>query len=303
MKDTTGHLRMRVIGLCGVLALGAGLVMLETVGLTAAIVALAIGFALVGVAVRNEISTAHAPVTSARGRMGSTAFLQVLLATVLLVGVNIFSFQYHTRFDWTRDREFSELAQNPRFRADLARLTGETRIVVFRGGRPFGQLADKQDNYAAAAARKIVAKVRDNVEQFQDLGPRFRVEVLDRQDGDFDKKLDELKKEAPKLAEAIDQAPEDSIFFYAEGKVQRLAFSDVYHLDRKASEEAEDRRGNLVLRYQGIGPFARKVLNVEERKPRVAVGVIHEVLSTESADETGKVLGMAGLKKSLTARG
>lgn len=303
MKDTTGHLKMRVVGLAGVLALGAGLVMLEAVGLIAALIVLAIGLLLVGVAIRNEVMTAHASMRSARGQLGSTAFLQVLLALVLLVGVNVFSFYHHTRFDWTRDRDFSELRQNPAFRSDLVRLTGETRIVVFKGGRPFGQLADKQDNYAAAAARKIVAKVRDNVEQFQDLGPRFRVDVLDITEDDYQAKLKQLKEDAPALAQAIEQAPEDSIFFYADGKVQRLAFHDVYQLDRKASQEENDGRGNLVLRYQGVEPFARKVLNVEEKRPRIGVGVIHEILGLENADEINKELGMAGVKKALHSRG
>jgi hypothetical protein len=294
---------MRVAGLAGVLAVAAGLVLLETVSRDTALISLGSGVILIFLAICYEIFSAHASVLSARGRMGSSAFLQVLLVLVLVVGVNVFAFFHHRRFDLTRNSEFSELRQNPTFRQDLARLTGDTRIVVFRGGRPFGQLAEKQDNYGAAAARKIVAKVRDNAEQFQDLGPRFRVEVLDIQEDDYQDKLRTLKEEAPKLAEAIEQAPEDSIFFYADGSVQRLAFHDVYQLDRKASQEANTGRGNLVLHYQGVEPFARKVLNVEEKRPRIGVGVIHEVLGQENADEVNKELGMAGVKKALTTRG
>ncbi|MBM4069160.1 MAG: hypothetical protein FJ271_09480 [Planctomycetes bacterium] len=306
--NTTGHLWMRVIGLVGVLSLGAGFVLLEAsgragAGLTIALLAFAIGIILLGFALRYEFKSAHASVRSARGRMGSTAFLQVLLALVLLIGVNVFSFHHNRRFDWTRDSDFSELRRNPAFRNDLARLIGETRIVVFKGGRPFGQLAEKQDNYAAAASRKIIAKVRDNVEQFQDLGPRFRVDVLDITDDDYQAKLKNLKEEAPQLAKAIDTAPEDSIFFYADGRVQRLAFHDIYQLDRKESQEAEDGRGNLVLRYQGVEPFARKVLNIEEKRPRIGVGVVHEVLGLEYADDFNKELGMAGVKKALHSRG
>jgi hypothetical protein len=300
---TGSHLVTRVAGLAGVLALAAGLLLLELVGPEPGLYALGAGTLLVLLAVAFEIRSAHAPMLSARGRMGSSTFLQVLLALILLVGVNAFSFFHHTRFDLTRDNDFSELRQNPTFRQDLARLTGDTRIVVFRGGRPFGQLAEKQDNYGAAAARKIVAKVRDNVEQFQDLGPRFRVEVLDIQEDDYQDKLKALKTEAPKLAEAIEQAPEDSIFFYADGRVQRLAFHDIYQLDRKASQEANDGRGNLVLKYQGVEPFARKVLNVEEKRPRIGLGVVHEVLGLENADEVNKELGMAGVKKALVSRG
>src|SRR5262249_17032719 len=83
------------------------------------------------------------------------------------------------------------------------------------------------------------------------------------------------------------------------GKVQRLAFHDIYQLDKQASQESNDGRGNLVLRYQGVEPFARKVLNLDEKQPRIAVGVIHEVLGQEGSEE----LGMAGVKKALAARG
>jgi hypothetical protein len=302
-KPPRTHLWTRVLGLIGVLALATGLGLLEPVGYIPALITLGSGALLILLAVAVEIGTAHASLDSARGQMGSSAFLQVLLAFALVVGVNAFGFLHHTRFDLTRDREFSELRQNPTFRQDLARLTGDTRIIVFRGGRPFGQLADKQDNYAAAAARKIVAKVHDNVEQFQDLGPRFHVEILDIQEDDYQEKLKALKEEAPKLAEAIEQAPEDSIFFYADGKVQRLAFHDVYQLDRKASQDANDGRGNLVLHYQGVEPFARKVLNVEEKRPRIGVGVIHEILGLENNEDVQRELGMSGTKKALTSRG
>jgi hypothetical protein len=300
---SSGHAIMRVAGLAGVIAVAAGLVLLETVSRETALITLGAGAGLVVLSIGFELLMAHASVLSARGRMGSSAFLQVLLILVLVVGVNVFAFFHHRRFDLTRNSEFSELRQNPEFRGDLARLTADTRIVVYRGGRPFGQLAEKQDNYGAAAARKIVAKVRDNAEQFQDLGPRFRVEVLDIQEDDYQDRLKALKEEAPKLAEAIEQAPEDSIFFYADGAVQRLAFHDVYQLDRKASQEANDGRGNLVLHYQGVEPFARKVLNVEEKRPRIGVGVIHEVLGLENADEVNKEIGMGGVKKALTSRG
>lgn len=300
---TTGHLGMRVTGLVGVLALVAGLILWEPVGLTVGLIGMVLGTVLLALSVAHEIRVAHASVLSARGQVGSSAFVQVLLGVVLLVGINVFSFYHYSRLDLTREGEFSELRQNPTFRQDLMRLTSDTRIIVFRGGRPFGQLADKQDNYAAAAARKIIAKVRDNAEQFQDLGPRFRVEVLDIQEDDYQEKLQALRAEAKPLADAIEQAPEDSIFFYADGKVQRLAFHDVYQLDRKASQEANGGRGNLVLNYQGIEPFARKVLNIEEKRPRIGVGVIHEILGLENTDEVNKELGMGGVKKALTSRG
>src|SRR5947209_5482754 len=224
---------------------------------------------------------------SRRAALGSNVLLQVALAAVLLVGINAFSFEHHLRLDWTRDRIFTIPAALQR---DLGRLRGETRIVLYQPHTSFGQLAAKPDNYDAAAERKIVEKVKDLVEQFQELGPRFRVEVLDIQEEGFQDKLAQLKKEAPALGKAIESAPENSIFFYSqgdspsgsaaegEGKVQRLSFHDIYQLDKLASQEANGGRGNLVLRYQGVEPFARKVLNIDQKKPRVAVAVIHEIL-------------------------
>src|SRR5207302_9984662 len=137
------------------------------------------------------------------------------------------------------------------------------------------------------ADRKIIEKVRDLVEQFQELGPRFHVQNLDIDDENYEDKLAEIKKQSAALGAAIDNAPENSIFFYSriddKERIQRLAFYDVYQLDKQASQEANDKRGNLVLRFQGAEPFARKILNIEEKRPKIAVGVVHEYLSLESA--------------------
>jgi hypothetical protein len=281
----------------------------ENVGLALA----AVGCGLAALAVLFEMRGAVRLAASRRAALGSNVFLQIALAVVLLVGLNAFSFFHHLRFDWTRDRLFTipEAIQQ-----DLGRLRGETRIVVYQRHTSFGQLADKQDNYDAAAERKIVEKVKDLVEQFRELGPRFRVEVLDIQEEGFQDKLAAIKKDAPALGKAIETAPENSIFFYSrpgdgdatlateeatkgQGSVQRLSFHDIYQLDKQASQQANGGRGNLVLRYQGVKPFARRVLNIEEKNPRIAVAVIHEVLGLDGSEE----LGMTGAKKALAARG
>ena len=222
--------------------------------------------------------------------------VQVILASVLLVGVNVFSFFNYKRFDWTRDHSFT-LPDD--VRAELAKLRGDTDIVVFQQHVSFGQRGEhKQDNYDLAAQKKIVEKVHDLAELFQDLGPRFRVQVLDIQDDDFEEKLKDIKARAPQLAEAIEKAPENSIFFWTgdQERLQRLSFNDVYQLDKVASQE----RNNLVLNDQGVDAFARKILNIEEKKPRVGIAVVHELLSVKTADP---FYGMPGLKKSLEARG
>jgi hypothetical protein len=295
------HFWARLAGLTGLLVLAAGLVVFavteDAVGLAVA----GVGGLFAALALLAELKGAAGLVLSRRGAVGSNVFVQVLLAAGLLVGVNVFSFFHYTRFDWTRYGEFTIPAD---VRTQLARLREEapTRIVVYQRQASTGQLAEGAggaDNYDAAADRKIVEKVKDLAEQFQELGPRFRVELLDRRDQDFQDRLAALRQEAPTLAEAIDGAAENSIFFYGDGRVQRLAFHDVYQLDKRASQEANGGRGNLMLRFQGVGPFARRVLNLDERRPRVAVGVVHEVLGLENPEE----IGMAGARKALAARG
>jgi hypothetical protein len=290
------HVWVRVAGLTGLVFLIVGLVVWGVSGEMVPLAVAAVGAVLAGLAVILEIKGAAGLVLSRRGALGSNVFVQILLAAGLLAVVNGFSFSHYIRLDVTRDREHTI---DPALREQLGRLRGETRILVYQRHTSFGQLADKQDNYDAAAERKIVEKVKDLAEQFTELGPRFRVEVLDNQEEGFEAKKEALKRDAPKLAEAVESTPEDSIFFYADGKVQRLAFQDVYQLDKVASQEANGGQGNLVLRYQGAGPFARRVLNIDEKQPRVAVGVIHEVLGLDAVRD----IGMAGAKKALAARG
>ncbi len=85
------------------------------------------------------------------------------------------------------------------------------------------------------------------------------------------------------------------------GKVQRLAFHDVYQIDKQASQDDNDGLGNLVLNYQGVGPIARKILNIEEKSPRIASAVVHPVLTM--SDRENLYLTMNGAKKVLDAYG
>ena len=155
---------------------------------------------------------------------------------------------------------------------------------------------DKPDAYDYAAERKVVEKVHDVVDQFREFGPqRFKVVVLDVEEEGYNEKLDRLAKELPGLREALDKAPENSIFFCADGRVQQIGFKDYFYLDKSESQKEH----NLVLLDQGIEPFAPKVLNVDEKRPKVGIMVIHEWLTTLGPED----FGLAGLKKTLTAQG
>ena len=207
-----------------------------------------------------------------RNAAATNAVVQVGLAVALLVGVNFYSFRHYLRFDWTRSHQFTLPAD---VTADLAKLRGQTDIVVYQRHKTFGRLSEKPDAYDYAAERKVVEKVQDLVEQFREFGPQFRVVVLDVEAEGYDKTLESLTKDAPGLRKAIDAAPDNSIFFESrqpvklpdgsQGEresVQRLSFNDFYQLDKSASLPADGGRGNLVLLPQGVGPFARKVLSI-----------------------------------------
>jgi hypothetical protein len=231
-----------------------------------------------------------------RNALGFNTAVQVALALVLLIGVNVYSFRHYLRFDWTRTKQFT---LPPDVSVRLGQLRGTTTIVLVQRHLGLGQLGEKPDNYDSAAERQVVEKVKDLVDQFREEGARFEVVVLDVQDQDYPATLARLKEESPALHAAIEQAPESTIFISARGKVQQLAFRDVYQLEKRASQDANDGRGNLVLRYQGVEPLAHKVLNVDEKRPRVAVGVIHELLGLGGSDQWG----MSAVKKVLAARG
>jgi hypothetical protein len=349
--------------------------------------------------------------------MNST--VQIALLAALLIGVNAWSFRHYFRWDWTRHRQFTLPAN---ITDELAKLRGQTDIIVYQRHKTFGRLSDKPDAYDYAAERKVVEKVQDLVEQFREFGPQFRVEVLDIESEGYETRLDALTQDAPSLRAALDAAPENSIFFHArrqfgtkpDGKpdfrenVQRLSFNEFYELDKtdslgksvivlveKKADKNEDQnlatverkvrrfvdpdapagpdiklfvirsddvdaakvreqaaveapalkalleaaakdrnadnsvfvfkdgkpsqssfavfaaksdarardalrpRGNLVLVPQGVAAFARKVLAVEERRPRVAFAVIHEWLTTDGLDE----FTLKGAKNALTMAG
>jgi hypothetical protein len=269
-------------------------------------------------------------VSGRRSAVGFNAVVQVALAVVLLIGVNMYAFQHYERFDWTREREFT-LEKQPQ--DELALLQRRTNIVIFLRHKSFGQMSDKPDVYDFAAERKVVEKVKDLAEQFQEVGPQFKVEVLDVEGEHFASKFKKVSRElaenalqrrnqkpptdadieekAKEIRKLIQAVPDNNVFFFRNRNVQRLSFDELYHLDKVASKKRldaarksveEDEEGpetNLVLLDQGVRPFARQVLAINQRRPRIGVLTVHEALTTEADIE----FGMRGLRDTLTARG
>ncbi len=246
-----------------------------------------------------EVVTGLWAASARRSLFGFNAVLQIVLAAALLAGVNFYAFEHPLRFDWTRSQEFTlpEAVQT-----DLRRLNDETTVVIYQRHKSAGDQAGKMDRYDFAAERKIVEKVKDLVQQLREIGPRFRVETLDVEEGGYDDKLDRLTRDSLKLREAIEAAPESTLFFQSKGRVrgedhvQAMSFDEFCRLEKVDSLAA----GNLVLGYAGVQPIVDRIFNLEERRPRVGVLVVHELLTTDSAID---LYTLAGLKKSLNAHG
>jgi hypothetical protein len=295
-KDRRPSFAMRLAAVSGIFVLAAGLALWQA-GLTWTGIALAVlggSAALAGLVL--EVRQSSVVIADRRSIFGFNAVLQAILAIALTIGLNAYSFFHYLRFDLTRDQHFTLPAS---IKNDMRQLRGETTIVLHQRHKTLGQLSDKPDAYDYAAERKVVEKVRDFIDQFRELGRQFNVVILDVEEEGYSEKLAALTAGAPELRQAIDSAGENSIFFYNQHQVQRLGFHDVFRLDKQSSQEAGAGKGNLVLLDQGVWPLASKILNIDEKKPKIALATVHEVLSLEGSDE----LGMAGVKKTLEQHG
>ncbi|HEY1381663.1 MAG TPA: hypothetical protein VGF55_33000, partial [Gemmataceae bacterium] len=117
---------------------------------------------------------------------------------------------------------------------------------------------------------------------------------------DFTQKLAQVTAEAEPLRPLIDSADDNRVLVYKDGRATSYTFRDFWKRDEFEARDLLRPSGNLVLLPQGVEPFARKVLAINERKPRVGIAVIHELLTTEGDYEP---YTMAGVRKALTEHG
>jgi hypothetical protein len=278
----------------------------DTAKITA--VALLAGSGTVLFALLVELFAAVPALTGRRSAVGSNALIQIGLATALLIAINYYAFDHYARIDWSHDADGKQqFTLDPKIAGQLRTLKGKTLIVVDLRENLGHQQKQGSDAIDNAAKNHVLDKVKDLVEQFREFGTQFRVEVLDVKKDEFEDQFEKLTKNRPVLREALNTAPENSIYFCAPGddpregeaadneRVQRLSFNDFYQLDKTASKVDK----NLVMFHQGVGPFAQKVLNVQAKRPLIGIAVTHEWLTTEGLDE----YSLRGLKKSLMARG
>lgn len=276
-----------------------------------------------------------------RSATGLNSAFQIVLALAVFGAINYLAFDYFKRWDLTRDKQFT---LPDHVASELRKLDGKTTIVVLQQHKTFGNLSPKPDIYDYAAERKVVDKVEDLVEQFRLLGPQFRVVKLDVEAIGYEDHLNQEAETRPGLKEAIAAAPENSIFFYPddrvetlpadearrreaagrrvyslptkdagkllayEGNIPRLSFNEFYQLDKTASKAANagpdgKPRGNLVLRPQGVDSFARRVLAIQEKRPKVGLLIIHEALSTDLSEGWQEQYTSYGLRRTLEDHG
>jgi len=317
--STRLRLFTRLLGITGLLAAGVGAVLLFEVlsdlsisgflealrgehgqtGKTGAYL-LAGGAAAIALMLLVELLAGFTAVTGRRSAVGVSSLVQVGLAIAIVVALNVYSFQHYRRWDFTQNGQFT---LDETIVRELQKLRTPTTIVVLQQHKTFGRLSEKPDAYDYAAERKVVEKVKDLVSEFQELGRQFRVITLDVEEEGFDRRLQDETKDKPDLADAIRAAPENSIFFYSNGRVQRMSFNEFYQLDKSASKAANGGRGNLVLQPQGAESFARRILAIQEKKPKVALAVVHEVLTSSGSQDAPDQYIHTGLRKALEAHG
>jgi hypothetical protein len=246
-----------------------------------------------------------------RSVAGVNFAVQVVLAAVLLIGLNWFGFERYHRIDCTRpDEQTGQKAFTlpERIIDQIARLRGETTIVILQR-RPKVGGEDSSEDYSVASEAVVVGKVRDLADELRLAGAKkLKIILLDARTREFRGEFSKLTENKPKLAEAIETAAGNSIIFYTspgEGDqslsyVQRIGFDDFRQLDLTLSKKADEGKGNLVLLDKGVDPTIRHIFNLEEKKPRVAVLSVHEAFDTESR---APIWTLAGLKKVLVRNG
>lgn len=306
---------MRFLGMTAILAAGAGAIYLSSVlpdwkleTLQAALKNELGNLAFVGVLLLGggillallagaiEVMASMSGGGSGHGSAGVRSACQSLLAIGLVVAINVYAFIHPASFDLTSNGQFTLPKEVV---VDLQKLKSETTIVVLQQHKTFGQFSGKPDRYDYAAERKVVEKVLDTVDLFRKFGPQFKVVILDVEDENFHTKFDKVTKDRPALRDAITAAPENSIFIWSEGKLQRMSFNEFYQLDKTESLVG---RGNLVLQPQGIKSLIEKITVVEEKRPKIGVAVCHEWLTTQ-VTEGQEQYTLAGLRKTLTEYG
>ncbi len=227
---------------------------------------------------------------------GTFTFGLMALAVAALVVVNWVSAEWYARTDTTRDRRFTldrELVD------ELKKLAPNTptTVLVLQLDKTSPYDPDQPDAVTSAAQQKITEKVLDLIDELRqhpELSARFDVRVLHRRDEKFEEQLKDATDGKPGLREAVEAAPESSIFFASNSRVRRMPFSHFYLLDKTASrgkegvgKDVNPAAANLVLAPQGKERFVRALVGLERKRPRVGLLTIHPLLTSRNTEDDG----------------
>lgn len=277
-----------------------------------------------------------------RSIAGLNATAQIVLALAVFAGVNVLAFNYFKRCDLTRDKEFTlpqpvaeelrklqgrttivvlqqhktfgQLSQKPDIYdyaaerkvvdkvhdlVDQFRLLGPQFHVVTLDVEAIGY-ENKLDEETAhrPGLKEAIAAAPENSIFFY---PDDRVGTIS---------ADEAKKRTAADSRVHTQTdPKDaSKALVYSGNIPRLSFNEFYQLDKSASKAESPGsdgkpQGNLVLRPQGVEAFARRVLAIQEKRPRVGLVVIHEALATNVSEGWQEQYTSHGLRRALEDHG
>ncbi len=303
---------LRLFGLFGLVAAAAGgLIAYVQPDASAGfgLVLAAAGGGVVGLWVLAEVIGGLTLVAGEKSREGVVTVLLGVLAVAALVVVNLASAEWYARGDFTRDRRFTldrELVD------DLKKLDPNTptTVLVLQLDKTSAYDPDQPDAITASAQQKVTEKVLDLIDELRqhpELSARFDVRVLSRKDERFEAQLADAARTQPGLKEAVEAAPESSIFFAANGRVRRMPFSQFYLLDKTASRgkqaiggEANTAEANLVLAPQGKERFVRALVGLEQKRPKVGLLTIHPYLTSRKPEDEGTAAFSAfGLRTAL----
>lgn len=206
------------------------------------------------------------------------------------------------------------------YQLDKTASLGKSIVVVLEKSRTNAATS----RTAAEATGADLDRIKDKIKRITDpeakSGPDYRVYVIEagspqfalelklgksdysklRSEGSADSDVDnEAVRATKELKSLIESTTDNRVLVYKDGQATSYPFREFAELGDTEARDAIRPRGNLVLIPQGTEVFARKVLAINERRPRIGVATIHEWLSTEGAEE----LTMAGLRKALVSQG
>lgn len=219
-----------------------------------------IGGGLIALWLLTEIILGVFGAAGRKSAVRGNAWVQIIFAIAIVVGLNFFAVQYSRKYDLTRDSKFSLPTSVVE---ELRQLQSKTTIVVLPQGKLFGELSQKRklfgktsslpDPQELAAEQKITEKVLDLVDQFRVIGPQFEVITLSTRE-DFDAQYAAATRLRPGLAEALASAPDNSILFYADDRVKTVTQSEADKLlasGRKVSVSPNPSGEGQSLVYEG----------------------------------------------------